>query len=251
MIMAKSPSSKFILVICVFSLLSLSHVVLAQLNVEGLRIKKTIDFTVDGKGTANAWKSIPWNSVLPQKGPGQLRPGKNFTTKFKVLYSEKGIYCLFQASDSLLSASITEDFGLLYKEDVVEVFLWPDVTQPLYFEYELSPLNYELAIIVPNINGKIQGWRPWIYTDKNRVQHATSVQGGSQKSGEVIQGWVAEIFIPYSLLQPMVQSAPKKGDLWKGNFYRIDYDNEPTYYSWKATEGSFHDMKNFGTLIFD
>ena len=38
--------------------------------------------------------------------------------------------------------------------DVFEVFLWTDEKQPIYFEYEISPLGYELPILVPNFGGK-------------------------------------------------------------------------------------------------
>ena len=47
------------------------------------------------------------------------------------------------------------DFLDLYNEDVVEVFLWPDESFPVYFEYEVSPLNYELPIIIPKLQRKI------------------------------------------------------------------------------------------------
>jgi hypothetical protein len=67
-----------------------------------------------------------------------------------------------------------------------------------------------------------------------------------------VEGWKAEFFIPYVLMNPIVQAPPKSGEKWKGNFYRIDYDNtETAYYSWKKTSGSFHDFKKFGTLIFE
>ena len=35
----------------------------------------------------------------------------------------------------------------LWNEDVFEVFLWTDERYPVYFEYEISPLNHELPIL--------------------------------------------------------------------------------------------------------
>jgi hypothetical protein len=55
------------------------------------------------------------------------------------------------------------DFLDLWNEDVVEAFFWTDESNPIYFEYELSPLNYELPILVPNNKGKFLGWLPWHY----------------------------------------------------------------------------------------
>ena len=216
-----------------------------------LTIKKTTDFKVNGEGSAANWETAKWFDITVQKGPKQAQSGKQFPTKVKILYSEKGIYFLFDCTDKRLTATIMEDYGMLFKEDVVEVFLWPDTAVPIYLEYEVSPLNYELPILVPNINGRNQGWKPWIYDDNNKVQHETSAQGGQKKSMAAVEGWKAEFFIPFALMNPIVQSPPKPGTKWKGNFYRIDYDSETAYYSWQKTNGSFHDYKKFGTLVFE
>jgi hypothetical protein len=158
-------------------------------------IKKTTDFKVDGQGSAANWATAKAFDITVQKGPNQPAPGKQFPTKVKILYSEKGMYFLFDCTDKKLTATIMEDYGLLFKEDVVEVFLWPDTTVPIYLEYELSPLDYELPIIIANIKGRTEGWKAWHYTDRNRVQHATSAQGGQKKSMASVEGWKAEFFM--------------------------------------------------------
>ena len=216
-----------------------------------LVIRKTTDFKIDGEGSAANWANAKAFDLRVQKGPGQPAPGNRFPTKVKILYSEKGLYFLFDCTDKKLTATIMEDFGMLFKEDVVEVFLWPDTTVPIYLEYELSPLNYELAILVPNIKGRAQGWKPWINNESNRVHHATSAQGGQKKSMASVDGWKAEFFIPFALMNPIVGAAPKSGTKWRGNFYRIDYDSETAYYSWQKTGGSFHEFNKFGTLVFE
>lgn len=216
-----------------------------------LVLKRTTDFKVNGVGDAKNWESTNWVTLKVQKGPKQDVLGKNLPTRVKILYSNSGVYFLMDCADKKLTATITEDFGTLFKEDVVEVFLWPDTSQPIYLEYEISPLDYELVILVPNIKGKAQGWKPWFYNETNRVQHATSVQGGPKKSMASVQGWKAEFFIPYALMNPIVQTPPTSGTRWRGNFYRIDYDAEPTYYSWQKTSGSFHEFRKFGTLLFE
>jgi hypothetical protein len=216
-----------------------------------LTVRKTTDFKVDGEGTASNWSAAQWFNITVQKGPNQPAPGKQFPTRVKIMYSDKGMYFLFDCTDRKLTSTIMEDFGLLFKEDVVEVFLWPDTAVPIYLEYEVSPLNYELAILVPNIKGRAQGWKPWHYNERNMVQHATSAQGGQKKSMAAVEGWKAEFFIPFALMNPIAGGAPKPGDKWRGNFYRIDYDNETTYYSWQKTGGSFHEFNKFGTLVFE
>lgn len=211
-----------------------------------LAVKRTADFTVNGLGDYAGWKTTEWVRL-----PTQKAAGKPLATDVKLLYSDTGLYVLFRCEDETLTATLTEDFTSLWKEDVVEVFLWPDSSVPIYFEYELSPLNYELAILVPNVNGKFQGWKPWNYVGSQRTQHATSVRGGPKTSGATVTGWTAEFFIPYRLLTPIVQTPPTPGSRWRGNFYRIDYDRGYATWAWRKTGGSFHEFDKFGTLIFD
>ncbi|GAB3496299.1 hypothetical protein GCM10027341_14870 [Spirosoma knui] len=211
-----------------------------------IHIRKTEDFQVNGKGDHINWTKTPWLPITIQESAGRM-----LTTNTKLLYSATGLYVLFQCEDQKLTASIEEDFAALFKEDVVEVFIWPDPSVPIYFEYELSPLNYELAILVPNINGRFNGWKPWNYKVGSRTQHATSVQGGDKISQATVSGWTAEVFIPYRLLAPLVQSPPTPGTRWRGNLYRIDYDQGYTTWSWRKTSGSFHEFDKYGTWIFD
>ncbi|MGB3851191.1 MAG: carbohydrate-binding family 9-like protein [Tunicatimonas sp.] len=212
-----------------------------------LRVPYTADFDVNGRGDHSDWDKTNW-VVLPLRHG----PGPDAETRAKVMYSTTGVYFLMECADEMLTATLTEDFADLYKEDVVEVFLWTDEAQPLYFEYELSPLDYELPILVPNRDGTFFGWRPWHYEGDRRTRHATSVRGGEKKSGAKIDGWTAEFFIPYALLKPLGNVPPQPGTRWRANIYRIDYDlDEPRYWQWQPTSGSFHEYERFGTFFFE
>jgi hypothetical protein len=145
-----------------------------------------------------------------------------------------------------------EDFLNLWTEDVFEVFLWTDQRLPVYFEYEISPLGYELPILIPNFENKFLGWRPWHYGGDRKTRKATSIVGGPKQSGAGISGWKAEVFIPYELLRPLQNVPPQAGSHWRANFYRVDYDNgQSTSWDWSRVGPSFHEYQNFGTVIFD
>ena len=155
-------------------------------------------------------------------------------------------------TDRTLTATMTEDFMDLWKEDVFEVYLWPDERYPVYFEYEISPLNRELPIIIPNFGGQFLGWRPWHYEGKRKTRKATSAVGGELKSGAAVKGWKAEVFIPYELLTPLQNVPPKAGSRWRANFYRMDYDDgKTTSWDWAPVGPSFHEFRKFGTLVFE
>ena len=209
-------------------------------------IKKCQDFKINGYGNADIWKNTEWINLMQQ--------GKNispYQTKVKVLYSETGIYFLFDCEDKKLTSTMNADNMDLWHEDVVEIFLWTDESFPVYFEYELSPMNYELPIIVPNNKGTYLGWLPWHYGGDRRVQHATSVTGGKKESGAAVTGWIAEIFIPYKLLAPLSQVPPVSGTKWRVNMYRVDHDNGSSQFVWQKTNRNFHDYNSFGTFIFE
>jgi hypothetical protein len=207
-----------------------------------LVVKKTNDFTINGNGNAVEWSKAEYLE-LPKRESGTM----NYQTKMKILYSETGIYCLYECEDKIITSTIKADFEDIFDEDVVEAFFWPEESSVIYFEYELSPYNYELPILVPNYNGKFLGWRPWHYEGNKKTRHAATIN----KEGDKVISWTAEFFIPYKLMEPLQNMPPKKGMKWRANFYRIDYDKGTTYWSWRPTRKNFHDYESFGTIIFD
>jgi len=213
-----------------------------------LLIRKCNDFEVTGDGSSAEWDKTNWVE-LKQQGPNE----SPYTTRAKVLYSATGIYFLYDCVDKKLNATLLGDNLNLFNEDVVEFFLWTDEAYPIYFEYEISPLGYELPILVPNINGRAQGWLPWGYANK-QTRRATTVRGGPKESGADIEGWMAEVFVPYRLLAPLSNVPPVSGTKWRANMYRIDYDhdnNGRTLFAWQRVERSFHEYEKFGTFLFE
>lgn len=212
-----------------------------------LRVARTDDFEVNGEGNAAAWSKAEWTPLVPRESGGRTDE-----TRFKLLHSPKGLYVLMTGKDRKITATMKADYSDLWKEDVFEVFLWPDEKTPLYFEYEISPLGYELPILVPNFDGKFLGWRPWHYEGDRLIRKATSVQGGSKTSGSTATGWTAEFFIPHALLTPLQNVPPKPGSTWRANFYRVDHDDgQRSAWDWSRVGPSFHDIQNFGTLTFE
>ena len=211
-----------------------------------LRITKSPDFEITGDGNTQNWETVKWVTLTQRKKMGMV-----YQTQIKLLYSDAGIYCLFKCDDKKITATLKGDFLNLYNEDVVEVFFWTDEKMPVYFEYELSPLNYELPILVPNNNGDFFGWRPWHYEGDRRTRHATHININKKNAAGEVTSWTAEFFIPFALLKPMSNVPPKKGTQWRANFCRIDYDSGTSTWSWQKTRNNFHDYEKFGTLLFE
>lgn len=211
-------------------------------------IKQTEDFSITGKGGALQWNRTAWTAI-----PFLIGNGRKYDTKAKLLYSETGIYCLFNCEDDTLTATMQQDLMPLWEEDVVEVFLQPDISQTNYFEYEISPLNYELPLTIFNSGGALNRWIPFQYPDDRKTRHTVAVQGGEQLPGASVKGWTAEFFIPYTLMKPVLEKSPVSGSTWKGNLYRIDYDHEREETLWALfkNNGNFHEYDNFGFFHFE
>jgi predicted TIM-barrel fold metal-dependent hydrolase len=214
---------------------------------KALRIRRTEDFAVSGAGDAPAWQKAAWEPLNLRNSDGH-----QYKTHVKMLYSGTGLYVLMDAEDRKITATMKEDFLNLWQEDIFEVFLWTDERYPVYFEYEISPLGFELPIIIPNFGGKFLGWRPWKYSGQRKTQKATTVTGGPKQSGAQVSGWKAEVFVPYDLLRPLQNVPPQPGTRWRANFYRVDYDQgKTTSWDWARVGSGFHEFEKFGTLIFE
>jgi hypothetical protein len=212
-----------------------------------LRISKTNDFDVSGNGQAPAWKNCEWQPMPRVAGD------REYNTRSKVLYSDCGIYFLVECQDRHLSCLERKDFDDIFLDDVIEVFLWPCQSQTMYFEYEVSPMEVELPILVANNGESFMGWRPWKYTGTRKVIKKTVVVGGNKEPGAHVQSWSAEFFIPFELFNGMSNSRPGRGTRWRANMYRIDYDGDKAaHWAWCPDTGAnFHRIHKFGTFVFD
>ena len=212
-----------------------------------LTVRRTEDFAVNGRGDSPDWARAAWEP-LHARGTG----GNPYQTRVKMLYSQTGLYVLMEAEDRAITATMNEDFLDLWNEDVFEFFLWPDERYPVYFEYEISPLGYELPILIPNFDGQFLGWRPWHYEGSRRTRKATATMGGPRQSGATVTGWTAEVFVPFELLKPLRNVPPQPGARWRANFYRMDYDDgKGIAWDWARVGPSFHEFNKFGVLSFE
>ncbi|MCA9177436.1 MAG: carbohydrate-binding family 9-like protein, partial [Planctomycetales bacterium] len=211
-----------------------------------LKVPACDDFDVTGRGDHEAWKKAEWVTLQPRPNAKH-----DYQSRFKMLYSSRGVYVLFDGVDQRLTATKTEDFADLWKEDVFECFFWTHEDHPVYFEYEISPLGRELPILVPNLNGRFLGWRPWNYDGPRKIKKQVHSRGGAESMAKTT-GWSAEVHIPYALLEPLANVPPKPGTQWRANFYRVDYDDDRvTGWDWARVGPSFHDYRRFGVLIFE
>ena len=237
----------FIAIILVFTGTMNSFAAEKPVGKEPLIVKKCADFQVTGDGASPEWNKAEWLPLLKLD-----QGGAEDKTRFKIVYSTKGIYVLFQGDDQKITTTFDKDFENLFMADVFEVFFHPDPTIPIYLEYEINHLNKELVLIIPNLKGKINGWIPWHYEKERCVVKKVHIEGGKAEMGAAIKSWSAELFFPYGLFSPLSNVPPVSGTIWKANFYRLDYDSgKMIKFAWTPIKTGFHEYEKYGTIKFE
>jgi hypothetical protein len=212
-----------------------------------LTVHKCADFAITGYGDNPEWQKATWVHLSKID-----KEGKDYVSRFKILYSQTGLYVIFDGEDEKISSAYQNDFDSLYNADVFEVFFHPVPSTPAYFEYEISPLNKELLLFILNRKGNLDHFVPWPYTAENKVVKKVMVTGGPMKPWSSIKSWTAELFFPYKLLSPFPNVPPAGGTRWNANFCRLDYDKGTMVkWSWSPIERSFHEFQKYFSLEFE
>lgn len=162
------------------------------------------------------------------------------TTEVRLLWTTETLLVRFLAKYRTLTVfeKAREDGWRdeLWDRDVCEVFLQPAVSDPRrYLEFEVSPNGFWIDLrIAP---GKKENLR----SGMRRRMNSDFRQ----------QTWTAELALPMQSLTSNFH--PQKP--WRANFYRIEGEQEPRFYSaWSPTlteKPNFHVPAAFGTLVFE
>lgn len=160
-------------------------------------------------------------------------------TQVRLLWNEGFLFLRFDARyRSITVFADGEASGRrdgLWDRDVCEVFLRPQGSHPSYYkEIEIAP------------NGM------WVDLEIGPEEKRDLRSGLRRrvKIDERAKTWTAEVAIPMKSLVAQFDAAAT----WRANFYRIEGDAEPRFYSaWRATnteKPNFHVPERFGYLKF-
>lgn len=202
---------------------------------------------VDGVLDEPAWKQIDTLTLLRNNDPAGGTPG--VATKVLVAWGKTNLYVAMIAGTRDIKGLVTQHDGAIYDEDALEMFLDPDGDSKNYLELEWNCLNtsYDETWASPR-NGPDLAWAPI------GMKNAVKVHGTANKSSDTDTGWVVEIAIPWSAVQPYSKAAlpPKVGDKLPLNFYRIDHSGgAEELIAWTPTGvADFHKPDKFGALVF-
>ncbi|MBI3920562.1 MAG: hypothetical protein HY318_04005, partial [Armatimonadetes bacterium] len=195
--------------------------------------------TVDGDLSDDAWKQareLSFSRFLTGTGkPSQA-------TRAKMLYDEENLYVAFDCEDSSPQPKYAEHDANLWEGDVVEVYVDPSGSGRHYKEIEVNPANVVVDLDIAEVKNDapqdVPNYKKWNCAG---MQTAAKLTEG--------KGWTAELAIP---LRSLSDVAPKMGDSWRVQLYRIDRPKtvpEGEFVSWSSTR-SFHVPDRFGYITF-
>ncbi len=183
--------------------------------------KVTGKITIDGKLDEKAWKSadvIDTFYLLRKSPKDEIKPAVSRTVA-RLLWDDEFLYIGIEAQDKDIWATITEHDGKLWTEDVLELFIKPDKNNPAYYEFEFSPKNVVLDLIIPR-----RGSRSFAFSKRyeSNLKSAVKVYGTLENWKDKDEKWVLEVAIPFTAFKETVPP-PRVGSEWTFAVCRYNY----------------------------
>jgi hypothetical protein len=203
----------------------------------------------DGVIDEAAWSAAPimgFSDSMGREGAARL------PTKLRLLYDDENLYVAFDAIDEDISDPYAKRDDPIYDHETVEVFIMPNVVAPAlgpYVELQASPKG---VIFDAAFTARRQGMDKSF--DAGQTV-GTKLDGTLNDPSDKDRGWVSEWIVPWRGLRG-VERAPKPGEEWRMNAFRIEKHDaggklEGEYTAWSPPRvGDFHATDRFGRMRF-
>jgi hypothetical protein len=241
----------------------LAFIVLAAISCTGLKsenMEKTITYNVSRLTQSmqidGIWDKTQWQNVQPIEIVNYMGELPKFrpVAQAKMMYDDMFLYVIFQIQDCFVRCLTKDINGPVWEDACAEFFFAPDTSNPMrYFNLEMNcggtPLmHYNLVPRKETIPIEPEDIR------KIEIAHTLPKVIDPETTDPVT--WILEYKIPLELLEKYAPvTRPKKGIVWKANFYKIAENNSnPHYITWSVVKNEnpdFHLPQYFGTIVFE
>ncbi len=174
-----------------------------------------------------------------------------YPTTLRLLYDDENLYVLFESQDADITERFSKRDDPIYDHETVEIFIMPKIAAPEvgpYVELQASPGG---VIFDASFEGRRRGMN----TKFNAGQTVGTVINGTLNDPSPDTSWVSEWVVPWKGIRG-ANGAPKPGDEWRMNAYRIEKHNEDgklkgEFTAWSPPKvGDFHNVVRFGKMKF-
>lgn len=210
---------------------------------------------LDGVLDEAAWKEAPSTGLFVNTQSGAPADHK---TEAKLLWDASNLYIAFENADSDVWSTLSKRDDKLWTQEMVEIMIDADKNGKTYVEFQVAPTGNVFDTYLPS-------WRKYEndvdpkrkpYDWNSKIKAAVKVNGTLNQRKDQDKGWVAEIAIPLADvagLDTAQKPAPKVGDSWRLNMFRMDSpEGKPQVASaWSPPlVGDFHKLDRFGEVVF-
>lgn len=236
----------------------------------------TKKIAIDGLGDKKIWHSA--DEIILVNAVNGKNIVKN-QAKAKILWSDEGLFVLWEVEDEHIWGTYKNDDDPIYKEEAVEIFIAKGKNVPKkYFELQFSPLGIKFDAKVSNPmptgrqatgNRKNEKFKVDALWNCEELRHKTAImrvktelqdrrklsvaQAFPSGHHKIISGiWIVEAFVPWKSIG--VKNV-KAGDIFRVNLFRIDgFPKQNSFQAWQPTLKSpadFHVPNKFGYVILN
>lgn len=197
-----------------------------------------------GHDLEEPWRIPEGTATVPLVQSGNGSPCR-LLSEFSAYHDDAVLYVVFRCADDHVVATMLEHDAPLWQEDVVEVFLAPDVLTR-YYEIEVNPLGTTFDAVVESPNGE---------RETMSIDTGWTCKGLRASIRRVTEGDVVMVdtmlAIPFASVD---RGAPVAGETWRANVFRIDRSPRGDMFAaWSPTgkkPPDFHVAARFGTFRF-
>ena len=198
---------------------------------------------VDGRLDEPVWASARSAGPFVNNVDGSR---SDIRTDAWIVCDDKMLYFAFRCPDDNIWSTRDQRDQHLWEEEVVEVFLKGDPSQPSYIELEVNPLGTMLDIFLIDVRKPIP-YESWNSSGLKWAVHVDGTVDGNPGDRQ----WTCEIALPFADVVTARRNPPGAGDRWSMNLYRVEAKPVKAGLAWTPTmKPDFHVPARFGQLIF-
>jgi len=203
---------------------------------------------IDGKTDEVAWEKaqiidsfqVYWQNRKPRT-----------STKARLLWDDDYLYFTADMEDTDLYADVTERNGMIWSNDVFELFFKPSPDKLPYYEFQVNAANTPLELFFPSRGSG--GYKRFAPLTQLGMESEVKLRGTLNDWRDKDEGWTVEGRIPWTAFKE-TGGRPKVGDVWLYSLCRYDYSTafeRPELSSTSPVQGGdFHRYEDYGSLKF-
>ena len=158
---------------------------------------------IDGRPDEAAWEQAP---EIPLRFDGVGNPVSPTRASARFLWDGKELFVAMTAQDRDVGSTLTGRDARLWEEDVLELFIKPLESSPLYYEFEFSPSNQIFDAYFVKRGSPLDEATAW----NSGLRVAVAVDGTLNNPEDDDRGWSLELALPLADLHHAGNSVPKQ-----------------------------------------